>query len=75
MITSFPLGHDDFVHDVSYDYYGKRLATCSSDQKIRIWEKSNSDQEDDWKLSAELSGSYGHSGVVWKVKWADPDFG
>lgn len=28
--------HKDFVHDVSFDYYGKRLATCSSDQKINV---------------------------------------
>lgn len=31
LLASFPLNHDDFVHDVSYDFYGKRLATCSSD--------------------------------------------
>lgn len=27
--------HDDYVHDVVYDYYGKRIATCSSDQRIQ----------------------------------------
>ena len=26
-------------------------------------------------MSAELGGSTGHSGAVWKVKWADPEFG
>eukprot|EP00953_Heterococcus_sp_UTEX-ZZ885_P019226 10746-Heterococcus_DN1.PRE.1 len=24
--------------DVQYDYYGKRLATCSSDQTVRVWD-------------------------------------
>ena len=33
---AFPAKHGDFVHDVAYDYYGKRLATCSSDEKIKV---------------------------------------
>ena len=32
---SFPSEHGDFVHHVAYDYYGKRIATCSSDQTIK----------------------------------------
>ena len=39
MLSSFPLQHDDYVHDLAFDFFGKRLATCSSDQKIRVWEK------------------------------------
>ena len=62
------------MHDVSFDYYGKRLATCSSDQKIRVWEKKNIDGEEEWKCD-ELAGTAGHAGAVWKVKWADPEFG
>ena len=27
-----------FQHDAELDYYGKRLATCSSDKTIRIFE-------------------------------------
>lgn len=30
--------HKDVVHDISYDYYGARFATCSSDQTIKIFE-------------------------------------
>ena len=39
-LFSFSLKHDDFVHDVQFDYYGKRIATCSSDEKIKIWERT-----------------------------------
>jgi WD40 repeat protein len=39
MLSSYPLQHDDFVHDMAFDFTGKRIATASSDQKIRIWDK------------------------------------
>ena len=26
------------IHDVALDYYGRRMATCSSDRKIKIFE-------------------------------------
>jgi hypothetical protein len=29
--------HGDVVNDISFDFYGKRFATCSSDKHIRIW--------------------------------------
>lgn len=29
--------HKDVIHDVSYDFYGKRMATCASDQCIKVW--------------------------------------
>ena len=35
-------GHQDTVHDVQMDYYGKRLATASSDNTIKIIGVSNS---------------------------------
>lgn len=33
---SIPADHKDLVHDVSYDFYGKRFATCSSDQYVKV---------------------------------------
>jgi nucleoporin SEH1 len=33
----FATAHQDLIHDLSYDYYGTRIATCSSDQSIKIW--------------------------------------
>mmetsp|Transcript_214 Transcript_214/g.343 ORF Transcript_214/g.343 Transcript_214/m.343 type:complete len:322 (+) Transcript_214:219-1184(+) len=61
--------HEDFIHDVEYDFYGKRLATCSSDHKIKMWSAGPSGE---WQCEAELEG---HKGAVWKVAWAHPEFG
>lgn len=29
-------GHKDLIHDVAYDFYGRRFATCSSDQSVKV---------------------------------------
>ncbi|WVQ78172.1 hypothetical protein IAT38_000255 [Cryptococcus sp. DSM 104549] len=45
-------GHADLVTHVVYDFYGERLATCSADQKIKVFMKSpegNWEQEAEWK--------------------------
>ena len=41
LLASFNLEHNDFVHDVQFDLYGKRMATCSSDQILRVWERKS----------------------------------
>lgn len=76
MLTSFPLAHDDYVHDIAFDFYGKRIATASSDQKIKIWEKKQGNEGQlEWQLVEELTGNLGHPAAVLRVKWADPEFG
>lgn len=30
--------HKDVIHDVVYDYHGQRMATCSSDQTVKVFE-------------------------------------
>lgn len=55
-------------HDAQFDYYGKSLATCSSDKTIKIYDVSGEEQ----KQTAELTG---HDGPVWEVDWAHPKFG
>ena len=50
------------------DYYGKRLATASSDRTIKIFEVADGQQN----LVAHLRG---HDGPVWQVAWAHPKFG
>lgn len=61
--------HEDLVHDAVLDYYGKRLATCSSDKTVKIFTIENNDQ---YKLQETLRG---HNGPVWQVSWAHPKFG
>lgn len=55
-------------HDAQMDYYGKRLATCSSDRTIKIF----SVQKD---VQTHLADLLGHDGPVWQVAWAHPKFG
>lgn len=33
---SIPVDHKDLIHDVSYDFHGTRMATCSSDQSVKV---------------------------------------
>ena len=28
--------HKDLIHDVSFNFFGKRMATCSSDQNVKV---------------------------------------
>ena len=58
--------HEDLIHDVAYDFYGKRMATCSSDQKVKVWDQ---DEAGNWTCTATWKT---HSGSVWKVTWAHP---
>ncbi|CAA7399877.1 unnamed protein product [Spirodela intermedia] len=64
-------GHQDVVHDVAIDYYGKRLATASSDNTIKIVAVSG----DSSFPSQPLATLSGHQGPVWQVSWAHPKFG
>ncbi|KAJ7746473.1 WD40-repeat-containing domain protein [Mycena maculata] len=65
-----PNAHNDLVTDASYDFYGLRLATCSLDQRIKIWQLDESNgswgAEDDWKA---------HDAAISKISWAHPEFG
>lgn len=41
--------------DLTYDYYGERLATCSADQRIKIFRKDENGkwaEEANWKVSS-----------------------
>lgn len=60
--------HKDLIHDVSYDFYGRRLATCSSDQCVKVLDL----KDGDWHCTATWRC---HSGSVWRVTWAHPEFG
>jgi len=62
-------GHKDLIHDVSFDYHGRRMATCSSDQTVKVWDI---DEEGAWCCTASWKT---HLGSVWRVTWAHPEFG
>jgi nucleoporin SEH1 len=38
---------EDYLQDVVFNYYGNKMAVCSSDRKIKIYEKSLKD--DKWE--------------------------
>ncbi|XP_026474925.1 nucleoporin SEH1-like isoform X3 [Ctenocephalides felis] len=61
--------HKDVIHDIDYDFYGQRMATCSSDQFVKVWDL---DEQRDWIVTASWKA---HCGSVWKVTWAHPEFG
>lgn len=68
LLSTVNTDHEDMIHDAQMDYYGRRLATCSSDKSVKIYDVS----ADNYKLSANLRG---HDGPVWQVSWAHPMFG
>jgi len=64
-----PTNHEDLIHDVQLDYYGKQLATCSSDRTIKIYTILEGGER---RHVADLKG---HDGPVWQIGWAHPQYG
>ena len=62
--------HQDMIHDAQLDYYAKKLATCSSDRMIKIYELHG-----DPPQQTHVADLAGHDGPVWEVAWAHPKFG
>jgi len=63
--------HEDMIHDAQLDYYGKRLATCSSDRTVKVFDVVDGEAQ-------RSSGGHtlkGHTGPVWQVAWAHPKYG
>eukprot|EP01120_Amphizonella_sp_Union-15-10_P008096 TRINITY_DN2841_c0_g1_i1.p1 TRINITY_DN2841_c0_g1~~TRINITY_DN2841_c0_g1_i1.p1 ORF type:complete len:307 (-),score=56.37 TRINITY_DN2841_c0_g1_i1:72-992(-) len=67
-VATIDTKHVDMIHDAQLDYYGRRLATCSSDASIKIFEVSGDSQ-------THLANLSGHGGPVWQIAWAHPKFG
>lgn len=84
--TIFP-DHKDLIHDASFDYHSKRIATCSSDQSVKVWDQNEKGQwfcSYSWKVRSSSPPPFQHycrprlqthSGSVWRVTWAHPEFG
>jgi WD40 repeat protein len=88
VFREFASGSNSFLHDAAYDYYGRRLATASSDQRIAIFDRereapaaaggqaagsSGGSGGHVWRKSGEISRA--HGGSILKIDWAHPEFG
>lgn len=65
----FITGHEELIHDVQYDYYGKHLATASSDQHLKVFDLDVLTQT--WVLNDLWKA---HDLLVVRVLWAHPEF-
>lgn len=66
----FVTGHEDLIHDICYDFYGRYVATCSSDQHIKVFKLDKNSNE--WELSDSWKAD--DSSVV-GLDWASPEYG
>jgi nucleoporin SEH1 len=64
--------HEDLVHDIAFDYYGERFATCSSDKHIKIWTLDETKSGNNW---SHVDISRAHRDSIWRLSWANPEFG
>lgn len=63
-------GHEDLVHDVAYDFYGRHVATCSSDQHVKVFRLDR--DSNDWLLSDSWRA---HDSSIISIDWASPEYG
>ncbi|CAH1784700.1 unnamed protein product [Owenia fusiformis] len=68
VMNTIDTGHEDMIHDAQMDYYGVKLATCSSDRSVKIFDVRNGQQ-------TFVTALTGHEGPVWQLAWAHPMFG
>lgn len=68
-MKTFITGHEELIHDIKYDFYGKHLATASLDQHIKVFDLDTTSStwvlNDSWKA---------HDSSVVKLSWAHPQF-
>ena len=67
-MKQIPSGHREFISDMAFDYYGKRMVSASADGYLRVWNLVN----DEWKLQSEIKA---HTSLISRVDWAHPIFG
>ena len=66
--------HKDYIHDIAFDHYGRRIATASGDRTVKIWDL---DENGDWTSSSEAGASEwkAHLSAVTSLSWGHPEFG
>lgn len=57
------------INDAQFDYYGRRLATCSADGNIKIFLTKEDEQ------MQEIAKLQHHQGAVLALSWSHPKFG
>jgi len=72
------LNDADYVHDVAYDYYGTRLALCTSSLCISIFSapaamENREETSGEWVETARMDRA--HTGPIWRLSWGPPDCG
>jgi nucleoporin SEH1 len=65
---AFGHGHHDLVLAVDFNFYGNRMVTAGSDQKLKVWDRNGDEWQivDSWKAhNAEItdvrSGHHRHA--------------
>ncbi|WPG99194.1 nucleoporin seh1 [Acrodontium crateriforme] len=66
----FSHGHQDLVLAVAYNSYGTRMATASSDHRVKVWDRN--DKTGQWSVTDVWLA---HSAEVTDVKWTGPFVG
>ena len=66
----FSHGHQDLVLAISYNFYGTRMATASSDHRIKVWDRNESTGQ--WTITDVWTA---HNAEVTDVKWNGPFVG
>lgn len=69
-------GHDSTVWSISFEGNGKRLASCSDDQTVKIWKEyppgnpegvATVDGDSTWKCVCTLGGHHGRT--IYDISW------
>jgi len=61
--------HLDYIHHVSFDIYGRRMATCSGDRVVKVWDLQ---ADGSWQLAGDWQA---HRSGVEYLGWSHPEFG
>lgn len=59
--------HEELIHDSQANFYGTRLATASSDHRVKIFDLTS-------HPSRQIDELSGHEGPVWQIDWSHPEF-
>ncbi|KAI5966154.1 SEH1 [Candida pseudojiufengensis] len=65
----FVTGHEELIHDIKYDFYGKHIATASSDQHIKVFDLDPTTSS--WVLNDSWKA---HDSSIMRLSWAHPEF-